>query len=51
MEVHIEGGRIDIKNPSDINTQRSTYSYDVGNYSVKDRSDGKIISTQGKWNE
>jgi len=46
-EVHVEDTKIEIKNPSDIKTQNSTKTYDIGNHSVTNRSGGKVIFKRG----
>jgi len=46
-EVHVEDTKIEIKNPSDIKTQNSTKTYDIGNHSVTNRSGGRVIFKRG----
>lgn len=47
-EVHVKNAKIQIKNPSNINTQRSTKTYDIGNKSVTNRSGGRTIFEIGE---
>ena len=45
--VHVKDAKVQIKNPSDIKTQYSTKTYNIGNHSVTNRSGGKVIFKRG----